>query len=313
MCGSGRFRLSLASLLLCGSSLVPASASQDAPPRVFSSHSELVVVHVTVKDRKAGLVAGLTREAFTVRENGRPETVSFFHNEDTPVTVGLVLDCSTSMYRKRDAVIAAGLAFARSIHPGDEMFTVNFNEQVWHGLPPSMPFTTDYEQLRNALQRSTARGKTALFDGMQSALAHLDKGHYQKKVLILVSDGGDNASSTTFDAVLDTALRSDAIIYTLSIHDEYDGDAKPDVLRRLAKATGGEAYFAHDPADSTAVLERIAREVRSGYTIGYVPSGSDSGFHAIRVEAHAPDGRALVVRARSGYLAGPAPASDDHK
>jgi Ca-activated chloride channel family protein len=298
-------RLWIASVLLCGSLLVPASASQDPPRTVFSSRSEVVVVHVSVLDQKSRLVPGLPREAFSVFENGQPESVTFFHNEDNPVTVGLVLDCSTSMQRTRDAVIEAGLAFAKSSHPKDEMFTVNFNERVWSGLPPSLPFTSDVDQVREALQRSTARGRTALFDGVRFALAHLEKGHEQKKVLIVVSDGGDNASTTTFDDVMYSARRMDAVIYAISLYDEYDRDAKPGVLRKLTRATGGEAYFPHDVADSTAILERIARDIRSGYTIGYVPSATGEGYRTIRVDVRSPDGRKLSVRARPGYMAQP--------
>ena len=291
-------------LLLCGSILVPAAAFQERPPSVFSSRSEAVVVHVSVHDGKSGLVGGLPREAFTVFENGQPQALTFFQNQDNPVTVGLVLDCSTSMQRKRDAVIAAGLAFAQSSHPADELFTVNFNEQVWSGLPASIPFTTDVEQLRAALHRSSARGKTAMFDAVQFALRHLEKGHRQKKVLILVSDGGDNASRSTLQDVLGAALRTDAVIYAISLYDQYDNDANPDVLRKLARATGGKAYFPREAEDAPAVLTRIAEDIRSGYTMGYIPSAAGDGYRAIKVEVRAPDGRKLSVRARTGYMAG---------
>lgn len=291
--------------LICGSILTPISAFQDPPRTVFSSGSEVVVVHVAVMDGKSQLVSGLPQDAFRIFENGRPEAVSFFHNEDNPVTVGLVLDCSGSMQRKREAVIAAGLAFARSSHPQDEMFTVNFNEHVWSGLPPALPFTTDIRELQAALQRSTARGQTAFFDGLRTALTHLEKGHEPKKALIVVSDGGDNASATTFAEVHDLALRMDAVIYTIGIRDQYDGkDAKPEVLRKLARATGGEAYFPTRLEDVTGVLERIARDIRSGYTLGYVPPPGADGFRAIHVEVHLRDGRKLSARARSGYVAG---------
>jgi len=279
------------------------------PPKVFSARSSVVVVHVTVTDGKSHPIAGLPRESFTVYEDGRPETVSFFHNEDNPVTVGLVLDCSGSMQQTRDAVITAGIAFAQSSHPKDEMFTVNFNENVWDGLPPSMPFTTNVEDLRAALRRTTARGKTAMFDGLRAALTHLNDGHEQKKVLILVSDGGDNASSSTFDDVLGLALRMDALIYTISIPDQYDTDAKPDVLKKLARATGGEAFFPRRVEEVTDVLERIAHDIRSGYTIGYSPSQDTPGYRPIRVEVTSPQGKKLNVRARSGYIA---PGSDNH-
>jgi len=288
-------------ILLGGS--VPSSFAQDSAPKVFSSRSEVVVVHATVTDGKSRPIAGLPREAFTVYEDGRPEAVTFFHNEDNPVTVGLVLDCSGSMQRKREAVIAAGLAFAASSHPKDEMFTVNFNEHVWDGLPPSKPFTTDVNELRAALERSTSRGQTAMFDGLRAALEHLSEGHEQKKVLILVSDGGDNASTSKFDSVLDLALRTDAIIYTISIRDEYDTDAKPDILKKLARATGGESFFPRKLEEVTEVLERIAHDIRTGYTLGYSPSNDAPGYRAIRVDVQPRDGRKLHVRARSGYIA----------
>jgi Ca-activated chloride channel family protein len=294
----------IAPVLLCVFLLAPAAASQETPHKVFSSRSEVVLVHVAVLDGKSHLVSGLPESSFSVFENGQPQPITFFHNQDNPVTVGLALDCSTSMVRKREAIIAAGLAFARSSHPADELFTINFNERIWTGLPPSLPFTTDVEQLRGALERTTARGQTAMFDGVQFALQHLQKGRRQKKVLILVSDGGDNASTATFDDVLSAAQRTDAVIYAISLFDQYNRDAKPNLLRKLTQATGGKAYFPDNPDDSTAVLEQIAHDIRSGYTLGYVPSATGEGYRSIRVDVRAPDGRKLSVRARPGYMAG---------
>jgi Ca-activated chloride channel family protein len=282
--------------------LTPAACDLHAQERqgVFSSRSDAVVLHVTVLDRKKGFVAGLPREAFTVYENGRPQTIRFFQNEDTPVTVGLVIDNSTSMQRKRDALIAAGLAFARSSHPDDELFAIHFNEKVWPGLPPDRAFTSDLAELRVALHRSTARGRTALFDAVAAGLAHVEKGRAQKKVLIVISDGGDNASATRFEDILDAARRSDAVIYTVGLWDEYSEGANPGVLKELARATGAEAYFPDDIEEITRVLERIARDIRSGYTISYAPPNGVPGYRAIRVEV-ASDRRKLTVRARSGY------------
>jgi len=301
------WRVTVMLILLGGSA--PSAFSQESAPKVFSARSEVVVVHVTVTDGKSRPVAGLPREAFTLYEDGRSEAVTFFHNEDNPVTVGLVLDCSGSMQQKREAVIAAGLTFAQSSHPKDEMFTVNFNENVWDGLPPSMPFTTNVDDLRAALGRTTARGKTALFDGLRVALKRLNDGHQQKKVLILVSDGGDNASSSKFEDVLGLALRMDALIYAISMPDQYDTDAKPDVLKKLARATGGEVFFPRKLEDVTEVLERIAHDIRSGYTLGYSPSREAAGYRAIRVDVKSTDGKKLSVRARSGYVA---PDSGNH-
>jgi Ca-activated chloride channel family protein len=284
--------------------LLTALRAQDAQPRAsFSSRSELVVLRVSVVDKRAGFVSGLPREAFVVREDGRPQPIHFFENEDTPVTVGLVIDNSGSMQRRRAGVIAAGMAFADSSHPDDELFTLNFNERVWPGLPAGQPFTTDHNELRRALDRSTTRGQTALFDAVAMGLRHLDEGNRTRKVLVVVSDGADNASRTSFADVLDAALRKDVVIYTIGMYDPNDRDAKPRLLRELAEATGGEAFFPRADQDVTPLLQRIARDIRSSYTVGYVPPpGAESQRRSVQVECRSHDGRKLAVRARSSYI-----------
>jgi Ca-activated chloride channel homolog len=273
------------------------------PRAAFVSRSDLVVLRVSVLDRGT-LVSGLPREAFFVHDEGRRQEIQFFEHEDTPVTVGLVVDCSGSMQTRRDGVIAAGVAFAGSSHPADELFTLNFNEEVWPGLPPHLPFTTDRAELKRALDRSVTRGQTALFDAIAAGLRHLERGTRTRRVLIVVSDGGDNASRTRFDEVLEAALQNDVVIYTIGIYDPNERDAKPKLLRQLADATGGEAFFPKAGQPVTPVLERIARDIRSGYTVGYVPPPGDSAprRHRVRVDVRAPDGRKLAVRARSSYI-----------
>jgi VWFA-related protein len=292
-------------LLVC--LLASSSPAQDTPPKraVFTTRSELVVLHVSVLDHKSGFVPGLPRETFRVYDEGRLQELAYFQNEDSPVTVGLVIDCSTSMQRKRDAVIAAGLAFAESSHPQDEMFTVNFNEKVWPGLPAGRPFTSDLVELREALLRSTARGQTALFDAIRFALTRLENGHQQKKVLIVISDGGDNASVLQFKDVMNAASRMDAVVYTIGMYDPNDREARPGLLKQIAEATGAEAFFPRQTEDVARILGRIAHDTRSGYTLGFTPSGVlQAGFHAVRVEVQSPDSRKLSVRSRSRYFAG---------
>ena len=291
--------------------LLSLFAQAPQPRATFSSRSELVVLRVSVVDRRAGFVSGLPREAFVVHEDGRPQPIEFFENEDTPVTVGLLIDCSGSMQPRRDSVIAAGMAFAGSSHPADELFTLNFNENVWPGLPPQQPFTSDHDELRRALTRSTARGQTALFDAIAMGLRHLDGGHRTRKVLVVVSDGGDNASRTRFDEVLDAALRKDVVIYSIGIYDPSDREAKPALLRQLADVTGGEAFFPRTNTEVTPLLERIARDIRSGYTVGYAPPAGPPANRArsVRVDVRSPDGRKLAVRARSSYI-GPSSTGD---
>jgi len=269
---------------------------------VYSSHSDVVVLQVTVLDRHAGFISDLPREAFAVTEDGRPQRVEFFEHDDTPVTIGLVIDSSTSMVRRRDGVIAAGMAFAASSNPADELFTVNFNERVWPGLDDGADFTSDGDTLRRALDRSGARGKTAFFDALATAMRHLEKGHNSRKVLIVVSDGGDNASHTTCDEILDAALRSDVVIYSVGIFDGEDDDKNPKLLKRLAAVTGGEAFFPKTNDEITPVLERIARDIRASYTLGYVPQDGHRGEHQLHVDVHDPQRRKLSVRAREAYV-----------
>jgi len=284
--------------------LLLALITQAPRSATFSSRSDLVVLHVCVVDGHAGFVGGLPREAFVVREDGRPKEIAFFENEDTPVSVGLVIDNSASMQRRRDAVMTAGMAFAESSHPADEIFTLNFNERVWPGLPDGQAFTSDHDELRTALGRAGARGQTALFDALDQALRHLDGGTQPRKVLIVVSDGGDNASRARFEDVLDAALRRDVVIYTIGLEDPADGGARPKVLRELASVTGGEAFFPKKNEEITPALERIARDIRSSYTVGYVPDGEQNAAtrRRIEVDVHAPDQRRVHVRARSLYV-----------
>jgi VWFA-related protein len=276
-------------------------------PQRFSSKSDLVVLHVTVLDRSSECVAGLPQDAFSVYEQGRPQSISFFESADSAATVGFVIDSSISMQRSRAAVIAAGIAFTDSSHPDDEMFTINFNEKVWPGLPAERRFTSDRAELRRALLRSGARGRTALFDALHTALTYLESGRRQKKVLIVVSDGGDNASSISFEQVLARALRMNAVIYTVSIRDPYNREGNKDVLRKLASVTGGASFFLNGAGEAGGALNQIAREIRSGYLIGYVPEAAAGGYRGVRVEVRTPDRKKLAVRARTGYVAGGTP------
>jgi len=289
--------------------LLGALIAQDPGSRAtFSSRADLVVLQVSVVDRHAGFVAGLPREAFVVRENGRVQPIAVFEQNDSPVTVGLVIDNSGSMVPRRDAVAAAGMAFAESSHPADELFTVNFNEKIWPGLPPSQRFTSDHDVLRQALARSTARGQTALFDALLTALRHLDSGTQARKALILVSDGGDNASQTRFPEVLDAALRRDVVIYTVCLADADDREAKPGLLRELSKVTGGESFTPRSNNEIAPVFERIARDIRSSYTIGYAPPADRTAGsrRKVEVDVQGRDYRSFNVRARSLYI----PAED---
>jgi Ca-activated chloride channel homolog len=298
----------LVALTLDGVSLFaqpPSPRVDDRGQPILTAHSDLVVLHVTVVDRKRGYVGALPQSAFSIIEDGKPEAISFFLNEATPVTVGLVIDNSGSMRAKRAGVVSAGLTFVRACHPEDELVIVNFNEYVSSALPPGVAFTSEPSVLRTALGRIGADGQTALYDGAMFALDRLAEGSRQKRILILVSDGDDNASRATREQVMARAQADNVVFYTIGLFDPNAHDANPGVLKALANATGGQAFFPRDPEEVAQIMQRISRDIRGGYTIGYVPSNTarDGKYRRIRVHVRPLDGRKLDVRARPGYLA----------
>jgi Ca-activated chloride channel homolog len=273
----------------------------------------MVALNATVRNREGVLVSGLGKEDFQVYEDGAPQQIESFSHDDIPVTVGLVVDNSGSMRTKRREVILAALAFARSSNPEDQMFVVGFNENVHFGLPDDTPFTDKAPQLQAALSKIAANGMTALYDAVAAALDHLKKGNRDKKVLMVISDGGDNASKHDLAQILATAAQSDAIIYTIGIFDEDDPDRNPHALRQLSRATGGEAFLPGSTKDIYQICQHIAKDIRSQYSIGYLPTNrkQDGAFRAIQLNAGKQGGRErLVVRTRAGYYA-PKPRTDN--
>jgi Ca-activated chloride channel family protein len=297
----------LAVLMVSGvdASRRPQPARDHAP--VFSSSADLVVVHVTVTDRRGAYVTDLPRDAFRIVEDGVPQRIEFFTGEDSPVTVGLLVDSSASMSEGRDRVIAAATTFAEASHADDEIFGLAFNDHVRAALPPSTPFTSDPGVFRVALARTmAAQGRTAMYDAISTGLTYVAKGHHLRRVLVLVGDGADNASTATFDQVLKEAQASNAAIYAVGVIDPLEREANPRLLRRLAQATGGESFFPREVNAVEDVLREIARDIRNSYTLGYVSSNSarNGAFRRIRVAVTDPNRSSLVVRARDGYRSG---------
>ena len=278
--------------------------TQDSP-FLISVRVDSVVLRATVTNHQNVLISGLERGDFQVVEDGVAQKINHFSHEDIPVTVGLVMDNSGSMGPKRSAVVAAALAFARASNPEDETFVVNFNDTVSLALPVGTRFTSKVAELETALGKVRAVGQTALYDAIDAALDHLAKGTRDKKVLIIISDGGDNASKNKLDAILAKAKRSEAILYSIGIFDEGDGDRNPGVLKRFAEATGGEMYLPATAQESVPICERIAKDIRSQYTIAYTPTnpGTDGGYRVVRVGASSKGRGRLVVRTRAGYFA----------
>ena len=273
----------------------------------FQVDANLVVLHATVADHQGRVVRDLPKDEFRVYEDGVPQKVTLFRHEDTPVAVGLVVDNSGSMRRKLPEVVAAASAFARSSNAEDQMFVVNFNEHVSLGLPLNKAFVSDPDELHAAMLQIYARGQTALYDAVAAALVHIRESPLQKKVLIVLSDGGDNASARKFPEILSMVQRSDVVVYTVGLFDEYDRDRNPGVLKQLAKASGGEAFFPSEVSDVTNVLQAVSRDIRNQYTIGYVPTNGkpDGTYRKVAVKLTGPHADRWIVRTRMGYFAAP--------
>lgn len=266
-------------------------------------------MHVSVRDRGGRYVKGLTQDAFTVIDDGKPQTLEMFSPEEVPASVGLLIDNSNSMQPSRDRVIASAVEFAKHSHPQDELFVLTFNDMVQRAWGPLVIADTEPAQFQSAMSKAiVARGMTAIYDGIVGGLSQLEHAKHTRQVLIVVSDGGDNASHAKLEDVIKDVHESDATVYTVALVDPLMPDgSNPGLLRRLAQSTGGEFYFPRRVEDVSRAFERIAKDIRSAYTIAYIPTknGDSAGGRrrrSVKVYVHAPDGRMLNVRARDGYF-----------
>jgi VWFA-related protein len=185
------------------------------------------------------------------------------------------------------------------------MFVVNFNEKVKSGLPGPISFTNQPDELARAISDEPATGMTALYDAVVEAQERLQTGRWEKKVLLVISDGGDNASKHNLPEVLKLAGQSSTLVYAVGLFDGEDSDRNPDVLKRLAQATGGEAYFPRRFDEVEVICEHIAHEIRHQYTLGYASNNPPRPgvFRTIQVAARSSGKSKLSVRTRSGYVA----------
>jgi Ca-activated chloride channel family protein len=279
-----------------------ATPPDDPPDFVIRTGVRLVLLDVSVKDRAGGWVAGLSKDNFRVDENGVPQDVTVFADNDIPVTVGLVVDNSRSMTPKRAEVLSAATTFIEGSNPRDEIFVLNFNDTVKPGLPKGVLFSDDIRQLRAALSRGFPEGRTALNDAIVDGLDQLKQGKRDKKTLIVISDGGDNASRHTRREMLDMVERSLATIYTIGLFDRDDPDRDPGILKTLARISGGVAYFPDGAHDMIKACRGIAKDIRTRYTLGYPPPELNGGLlRRIRVRVSAPGRAGLIARTRLSY------------
>ncbi len=270
----------------------------------FSSRTELVVLPVTVTDARGKHIAGLSASAFQVFDEGRPSTISTFQSGDIPITIGLIVDHSQSMSSKLPAVTAAASAFARLAQKDDELFVVMFSNDVRRpSLGDAQPFTNDPNVLDAALIARIPSGQSAIYDAVAEGLRHLPRGSSPRKALIVVTDGGDNASRLKYNDIQMLARQSQAVIYGIGLLGANSQEENPELLKRLCRESGGTAYFPGASDDVRGVFAEIARDLHEQYTLSIVSGAATPGrlTHSIRVTATGADGKKLKVRTRSGY------------
>ncbi|HEY2646571.1 MAG TPA: VWA domain-containing protein [Candidatus Acidoferrales bacterium] len=285
-------------------SLTPtAPPSTPNEPHAISVTSELVVLPVNVTDTNGNFVAGLTENNFHVYEEKRLQDLALFQREDAPVSVGLIVDHSGSMQLKLPNVITAISSFAHSGNPEDEMFVVDFNDKVMVESLNGKPFTNDSDELGKAVEAVSAQGRTALYDAVAEGLNHLRESHLQRKALIVISDGGDNASHCKRSDIIALARQSQVMIYSIALEDEFTKDQDPKLLRQLSEDTGGVAFF---PESQQSVIDssaQIAVDLRDQYVLGFVPekNANRNPFHKVQVKVTTAENGKLRVRTRAGY------------
>ena len=292
----------------------PAAGSRQAEPQtsaserdvyggvVFEAGTELVVLHTTVIDKDDHVITDLVQDDFKVFEDDAPQQIVRFVREDVPVSLGILVDNSGSMRDKRRTVNTAALDFVKASNPDDEVFIVNFNDEPFL----DSPFTRSQERMQDALQRIDSRGGTALYDATSSSLDYLEEeGKHDKKVLLIVSDGEDNASRGTLEQLVRRLQGTDTIIFAVGLLSEEDrrsAKRAQRAIRHMTRATGGAAYFPDNTADVHALTQQIAHAIRNQYILMYRPDeNKQPGFRRVRV-ALVGKARKYDVRHRPGYF-----------
>jgi len=286
----------------------PQKSPEEAGTLVIRKDVDEVLLHATVVDDKQHIVTNLDRNAFSVFEDGKPQTIISFHHEDIPVAMGIVIDNSGSMREKRTKVNQAALNLVRASNAQDEVFVVNFNDEYYL----DQDFTNDLLKLKEALEKIDAKGGTALYDALEASAANFKNARLERKVLFVVTDGEDNASRDNLEqAVKRLQQENGPSVYAIGIlGDEEHPKRARRALEIIAQRTGGLAFFPTTLDQVDEISRQVAHDIRNQYTIGYKPTNprASGGFRTIRVEAKANGHSKMVVRTKSGYYAGLQPA-----
>jgi len=290
-----------------------SSQTQTPPPKQgeyrFRRDVELVVLYASVLDEHGNFIPSLQQDNFKVYEDRIEQKLSVFRREDVPLAVGLVVDNSGSMRDKREKVNAAALTFVETSNPQDQVFVVNFNDEFFLDLDKD--FTSDLRELREALERVDSRGGTALYAALVGSMDHLKKAGRDKKALLIITDGEDNASGhITLESAVEEARKTGTLMYAVGLlgeDDKKEARHAKKALLTLTTETGGAAYFPNSVEEVQTICKEIARDVRNQYVLAYYPTNTnkDGTFRSVRIDVVNPPhalGK-VSVRTRLGYYA----------
>ena len=296
-------------MLSCLWTLAATTVAQDAdrqrvPEATFRAGTDLVALNVSAFDDQGQIINGLPKAAFRVLENGVQQDISVFRQEDVPVSLGLIIDVSGSMERKRERVVSSTLAMIQASNPEDEVCAIYFNESA----DLVQDFTSDIGLLARTLRNIHPQGGTAMRDAVLLGIDHL-RGHARldKRVLVVITDGEDNASLASQQRLVEAARRSNVIVYAIGLLGQEiprSAVAARRSLEELTLETGGRSWFPYDVNEIATITPEIAHEIRNQYIVGYKPADptKDGKWRAITVEVNVPG---ATVRTRPGYYARP--------
>jgi Ca-activated chloride channel family protein len=271
----------------------------------FRADARLVVLHTTVIDRNGSLVTNLPRTAFRAYEDKVEQQIKLFKREDVPVSLGIIVDNSSSMKDKRSKVETAAANLVGASNPQDEVFVINFNDDVYRDVD----FTSDIQKVGQGLARIDSRGGTAMRDAVLAGVRYAKaKGRHDKKVLIVVTDGDDNMSGVGLDELVREAQQREVLVYAIGLLSEEERDSArkaKEALETITRATGGHAWYPKEVDEVGKIALDIARDIRSQYILAYTPSNTtlDSRFRQIHVAVAGPGHP--TARTRTGYWATP--------
>ena len=266
-----------------------------------------VRLNASVIDASGRTVDSLPKEAFHVYEDGVPQTIASFRHEDLPVSLGILIDSSGSMYDKRSAVDTASINLVKLSNREDEAFLVDFSSEAYI----DQDFTSDIPKLQAGLSYVKSSGGTAMYDALIASADYLSKNAKRpKQVLLVITDGEDNASSATLEQAIERVQDLDGpAIYCIGLLFGADSDRRESrhakaVLTELSEQTGGQAYFPRSLKDVDNIAAEVAQDIRTQYTIAYRSTKSPAlgGYRQVHVEAKGKGLRGLQVRTRTGYF-----------